>query len=75
LEVVYEDIRHSFHIAKPAYIFQVGHIQLDRIHEVLHVHRILTFLVEEHVHVEGVIVTVVGGGVVAIGSNCTIINV
>jgi hypothetical protein len=64
LEVVYEDIRHSLHIAKPANIFQVGHIQLDGIHEILHVHSIFTFLVEEHVHVEGIVNVVAVSGVV-----------
>jgi hypothetical protein len=39
---------------------------LDRIHEVLHIHRILTFLIEEQVHVEGVVVIVAIGDCVGV---------
>lgn len=60
LEVVYQDVRHSFHIAVPFHIFHVGHVELDRIDEILHIHRVFTFLVQEQVHVEGVV------GVVAV---------
>jgi hypothetical protein len=64
LEGIDKDIRHSFDITEPANIFQVGHSQLDGIHEILHVHRVFTLLVEKHVHIECVVVAI--GGVIVV---------
>jgi hypothetical protein len=66
LKVVNEDIRHPLHITELTDVFHISHVQLDRIHEVFHVHRILTFLVQEHIHVEGWVITI-GDSIMTIG--------